>query len=75
MTLIAARSDEQARAIDQINTAMRKLDEMTQHNAALVQETNAAIEQTEVQASELDGIVETFTLDESSPKPAVHRAA
>ena len=75
MTLIAARSDEQARAIDQINTAMRKLDEMTQHNAALVQETNAAIEQTEVQASELDGIVETFTLDESGAKPAVHRAA
>ena len=71
MTLIAARSDEQAMAIHQINTAVRKLDEMTQHNAALVQETSAAIEQTETQASELDGIVETFTLtDNAAPAGA-----
>lgn len=31
-----------------------------QHNAALVEETNAAIEQTEAQAAELDSIVEQF---------------
>ena len=31
-----------------MTTAVRQLDEMTQHNAALVEETNAAIEQTEV---------------------------
>ncbi len=36
---------------------------MTQHNAALVEETNAAIEQTEAQASELDRIVDVFALD------------
>jgi len=35
---------------------------MTQHNAALVEETNAAIEQTEMQASELDRIVDIFRL-------------
>ena len=33
---------------------------MTQHNAALVEETNAAIEQTEAQASALDQIVAVF---------------
>jgi methyl-accepting chemotaxis protein len=38
------------------------MDEMTQHNAALVEETNAAIEQTEAQASELDRIVAVFTV-------------
>jgi methyl-accepting chemotaxis protein len=38
------------------------MDEMTQHNAALVEETNAAIEQTENQALELDSIVSTFSL-------------
>ena len=43
---------------------MRRMDEMTQHNAALVEETNAAIEQTEAQAVELDRIVDVFTLDE-----------
>ena len=40
---------------------MRQMDEMTQHNAALVEETNAAIEQTEAQATELDRIVDVFT--------------
>jgi methyl-accepting chemotaxis protein len=37
---------------------------MTQHNAALVEETNAAIEQTEAQATHLDRIVDVFTLEE-----------
>jgi methyl-accepting chemotaxis protein len=40
------------------------MDEMTQHNAALVQETNSAIEQTEGQASELDRIVEVFVMED-----------
>ncbi|MCF4100029.1 methyl-accepting chemotaxis protein, partial [Maritalea sp. P4.10X] len=35
----------------------------TQHNAALVEETNAAIEQTENQATELDKIVDVFVTD------------
>ena len=43
---------------------------MTQHNAALVEETNAAIEQTEAQASELDQIVDVFTLVETDERPA-----
>ncbi len=59
---IAKESREQAAAIDEVNTAVRQLDEMTQHNAALVEETNAAIEQTEAQATELDRIVDIFTL-------------
>ena len=46
-------------------SAVRQMDEMTQHNAALVEETNAAIEQTESQASELDNIVDVFTIDTS----------
>ena len=66
METIAKDSREQASAIDEVNVAVRQMDEMTQHNAALVEETNAAIEQTEAQASELDRIVEVFTLDASS---------
>lgn len=61
---IATASREQAHAIDKVSEAVRALDEMTQHNAALVEETNAAIEQTEAQASELDRIVDVFNLDE-----------
>ena len=59
---IARDSREQASAIDEINIAVRTMDEMTQHNAALVEETNAAIEQTEAQANELDQIVDIFVI-------------
>jgi methyl-accepting chemotaxis protein len=44
--------------------AVRTLDEMTQHNAALVEQTNAAIEQTEAQAQTLDQIVDIFVIGE-----------
>ena len=40
------------------------MDEMTQHNAALVEQTNASIERTEEQAVELDRIVDVFTIAE-----------
>jgi methyl-accepting chemotaxis protein len=60
---IARASREQSAAIEEISAAVRQLDEMTQHNAALVEETNAAIEQTEGQANELDQVVDVFRLD------------
>ena len=47
-------------AIADIRRAFGSLEEMTQHNAALVEETNAAIEQTEAQANDLDGLVGRF---------------
>jgi methyl-accepting chemotaxis protein len=67
---IAAESREQATAITEVNTAVRQMDEMTQHNAALVEETNAAIEQTEAQAVELDQVVAIFHLDAEAPARA-----
>ncbi len=63
---IARDSKEQASAIEEVSAAVRTMDEMTQHNAALVEETNAAIEQTEAQATELDRIVEIFRIDQPS---------
>ncbi|TDQ61622.1 methyl-accepting chemotaxis protein [Maritalea mobilis] len=77
MISIADKSKSQASSIEQINQAVRDMDETTQHNAALVEETNAAIEQTENQASELDNIVDVFVTDEAAanasapaPKPS-----
>jgi methyl-accepting chemotaxis protein len=67
MTGIARESREQAGSIDEVNTAVRTMDEMTQHNAALVEEINAAIEQTEAQASELDRIVDIFSTGATAP--------
>ncbi|WDR01483.1 methyl-accepting chemotaxis protein [Devosia algicola] len=49
---IAVASREQASSIAEVNIAVRQMDDMTQHNAALVEQTNAAIEQTETQAIE-----------------------
>jgi methyl-accepting chemotaxis protein len=60
---IAAAGQEQSSAIGQITIAIRQMDEMTQHNAALVEETNAAIEQTEAQAVDLDRIVSVFVVE------------
>ncbi len=68
---IARDSQEQASAIEEVNAAVRTMDEMTQHNAALVEETNAAIEQTEAQATELDRIVDIFTLADAPAAAAV----
>jgi methyl-accepting chemotaxis protein len=61
---IATASREQAGAIEEVSSAVRVLDEMTQQNAALVEQTNAAIEQTEGQATELDKIVDVFSIDD-----------
>ncbi|WP_193334392.1 methyl-accepting chemotaxis protein [Devosia beringensis] len=72
---IARESREQASAIEEVNVAVRLMDEMTQHNAALVEETNAAIEQTEGQASELDEIVAVFTTAGGSSSAVMARAA
>ncbi len=64
MENIAKDSENQAEGIAEVNVAVRQMDEMTQHNAALVEEMNASIEQTEGQATRLDEIVDTFTLNE-----------
>ncbi|QQR36826.1 PAS domain S-box protein [Devosia oryziradicis] len=63
---IAQANGQQAGALDEVAVAVRQMDEMTQHNAALVEQTNAAIEQTEAQASELDRIVEVFKVDDGA---------
>jgi methyl-accepting chemotaxis protein len=48
------------------------MNELTQHNASLVEEINAAIAQTEAQAGRLDRIVDIFTL---SRAPAPNEAS
>ena len=66
---IARASRDQASSIDEVSMAVRTLDEMTQHNAALVEQTNAAIEQTEAEARTLDGIVDIFVLADGQVAP------
>ena len=60
---IAAASREQATGLDQINTAIGNMDEITQRNAALVEETTAAAQSLAGQANELANLVGFFRLD------------
>lgn len=64
---IAASSNEQKQGMDQIATAISDLDSMTQHNAALVEETAGASEEMANQAQELISLMSQFRIrDEKS---------
>ncbi|MHA6689968.1 methyl-accepting chemotaxis protein [Devosia sp. A449] len=71
MSGIGRDSSDQATAIEEVGGAVRTMDVMTQHNAALVEEINAAIEQSEAQASELDRIVDIFTTESPQSAPTI----
>ncbi|MEZ2353765.1 methyl-accepting chemotaxis protein [Caballeronia sp. RCC_10] len=62
---IAAASEEQSSGIDQVARAVTQMDEVTQQNAALVEEAAAAAQSLEDQAAALRTAVETFRLQEA----------
>ncbi len=72
---IATANRDQSGALEEVAVAVRQMDEMTQHNAALVEQTNAAIEQTEAQAGELDRIVAVFRSGQLAAVPEPARPA
>ena len=59
---ISSSVDEQSSGIVQINTAMANLDQMTQQNAALVEESGAAASSLREQAFVLKDSVNRFKL-------------
>jgi methyl-accepting chemotaxis protein-1 (serine sensor receptor) len=61
---IAAASEEQSSGIEQVARAVTQMDEVTQQNAALVEEAAAAAQSLEDQASKLRQAVAVFQLDE-----------
>jgi len=60
---ITAASAEQSDGIGQINTSVSQLDQMTQQNSALVEESAAAAESLKEQAVRLSEVVATFRLE------------
>jgi methyl-accepting chemotaxis protein len=60
---ITAAASEQADGIAQVNAAVAQLDQMTQQNAALVEESAAAASSMKDQAHRLAGVVATFKVD------------
>jgi methyl-accepting chemotaxis protein len=61
---ISAASSEQSEGIGDVNGSINELDQMTQQNAALVEESAAAAESLKEQALKLAGVVSTFQLAE-----------
>ena len=59
---IAIASHEQSDGIDQINIAITQMDEVTQQNAALVEEAAAASKSMQLQGENLIRVVSVFKL-------------
>jgi methyl-accepting chemotaxis protein len=80
---ISAAGVEQSTGIEEINRAITQMDEVTQQNAALVEEAAAASQSLQEQAAILAGVVSTFRLAQgqagAAPQarqtPAVKRPA
>jgi len=81
MSEITAASQEQSQGIEQVNQTITQMDEVTQQNAALVEEATASARSLEEQAGGLSQSVSRFRLAEPSgsglPRPVapVARAA
>jgi methyl-accepting chemotaxis protein len=82
MAEITSASQEQTGGIEQVNGAISQMDQVTQQNAALVEEAAAAAASMEDQAGKLAEVVSVFKLDRAhslapaagAAKPAVTRA-
>lgn len=75
MSEIAAASVEQSSGLDEVSKAVIQMDEMTQQNAALVEEAAAAAESLESQSGQLAMNVARFKLDNHEQPRAMSSAA
>ncbi|EKT4065139.1 HAMP domain-containing protein [Stenotrophomonas maltophilia] len=74
MADISAASQEQSSGIEQVNQAVVQMDETTQQNAALVEETSAAARSMEEQANLLAEAVSVFRTGAAAAAVSVPRA-
>ncbi|MYM72113.1 HAMP domain-containing protein [Duganella sp. FT134W] len=74
MSEITSASVEQSAGIEQVNTAIVQMDQVTQQNAALVEQAAAAAESMQEQAARLSEVVSVFKLLATAPSAPVTRA-
>jgi methyl-accepting chemotaxis protein len=75
MAEIASSSREQASGIEQVNKAITMMDDVTQQNAALVEEASAAAQALSEQASNLTQLIARYKVGESAAGDAPRDAA
>ena len=68
---ITMASREQSSGIEQVNIAIAQMDQVTQQNAALVEQAAAAAGSLEVQAGNLERTVSVFKVGASSTTPVI----
>ena len=68
LTEITSATQDQNRDIAQISSAVSRLDQMTQANSALVEESAAASTSLRSQAQELSALISRFVLPDPSPQ-------
>ena len=73
MAGISAASLQQSAGIEHVNIAITQMDEVTQQNAALVEQAAAAAESLHDQAVELSRAVSVFKLDTQSANKSVRQ--
>ncbi|WP_337270228.1 methyl-accepting chemotaxis protein [Oryzifoliimicrobium ureilyticus] len=66
MEAIATSSKEQSVGLSEVNTAVNQMDQVTQQNAAMVEETTAASSSLATEAANLQQLLTNFQLDRSS---------
>ncbi|MDI7862201.1 methyl-accepting chemotaxis protein [Rhizobiaceae bacterium n13] len=66
---IATAAREQSTGLHEVNTAVNQMDQVTQQNAAMVEETSAATHKLAAEADNLVNLVARFRLDGGSPQP------
>ncbi len=70
---IASASQEQAAGVQEINTSVTSMDEMTQQNSALVEESTAASQALSEQANKLTQLTGFFRLDQKATPTPIQR--
>jgi methyl-accepting chemotaxis protein len=71
---IAQSSQEQATGLNQVNTAVNQMDQVTQQNAAMVEEATAAAAQLKREAAELGQLVGRFEVGSAGAAAPSHRS-
>jgi methyl-accepting chemotaxis protein len=74
MAEIASSSREQASGIEQVNKAITMMDDVTQQNAALVEEASAAAQALTEQASSLMQLIARYRVEETGSEDAPRSA-
>ncbi len=75
MSEISAASVEQTSGIEQVNQAVAQMDDVTQQNAALVEQAAASAEALEEQAQNLSITVSSFKVDSNLRSPLIKTTA